>query len=75
MSEYLADAQRQLTPGAYHVTAKEARKLSPAVTLGRVALVAAGLLVLYWVTSWLLWTSTVSDLREIVQSFSQGGAL
>jgi type IV/VI secretion system ImpK/VasF family protein len=75
MSEYLADAQRQLTPGAYHVTAREARKLSPAVTLGRVALVAAGLLVLYFVISWLLWTGTVSDLRGIVQSFTQGGAL
>jgi len=75
MSEYLADAQRQLTPGAYHVTAREARKLSPAVTLGRVALVAAGLLVLYFVFSWLLWTTTVSELRGIVQSFSSGAAL
>jgi type IV/VI secretion system ImpK/VasF family protein len=75
MSEYLADAQRQLTPGAYHVTAREARKLSPAVTLGRVSLVAAGLLVLYFVFSWLLWTTTVSDLRGIVQSFSSGATL
>jgi type IV/VI secretion system ImpK/VasF family protein len=75
MSEYLADAQRQLTPGAYHVTAREARKLSPAVTLGRVALVAAGLLALYFVFSWLLWTTTVSELRGIVQSFSSGVSL
>ena len=53
----------------------KARKLSPAVTLGRVALVAAGLLTLYFVFSWLLWTTTVSELRGIVQSFSSGAAL
>ena len=73
MSEYLADAQRQLTPAAYHVTPKEARKISPAVTLARVAIVSAGLLALYWVFALVGWNVMLSDLREIVESFAQGG--
>lgn len=73
MSEYLADAQHQLTPDAYHVTPKEAKRLSPAVTLARVAIVCGGLLVFYWVASWALWSNTVSDLREIVTGFAQAG--
>ena len=75
MSEYLADSQHQLTPEAYHVTPKEAKRLSPAVTLARVAMVCAGLLVFYWVASWLLWSGAVSELRDIVGSFTQGGGL
>jgi type IV/VI secretion system ImpK/VasF family protein len=75
MSEYLADSQHQLTPEAYHVTPKEAKRLSPAVTLARVAMVCAGLLLFYWVASWLLWSGAVSDLRGIVSSFSAGGGL
>jgi type IV/VI secretion system ImpK/VasF family protein len=73
MSEYLADAQPQLTPDAYHVTPKDARRLSPAVTLARVALVCAGLFLFYWVASWLVWSGAVSDLREIVAGFAGGG--
>jgi type IV/VI secretion system ImpK/VasF family protein len=73
MSEYLADAQHQLTPDAYHVTPKDARRLSPAVTLARVAMVCAGLFLFYWVASWLLWSGAVSDLREIVDGFAGGG--
>jgi type IV/VI secretion system ImpK/VasF family protein len=74
MSEYLADSQHQLTPAAYHVTPKQARKISPAVTLARVAIVGVGLLALYWVLSWGLWTGAVHDLRAIVDSFSGQGA-
>jgi type IV/VI secretion system ImpK/VasF family protein len=69
MSEYLADSHRQLTPAAYQVTPREARKISPAVTLARVAVVAVGLLVFYWITSWALWSHALSDLRAIVGSF------
>ena len=75
MSEYLADSQRQLTPDAYHVTAREARKISPAVTLARVAMVGLGLILFYWLAAWLLWGTTVDGLRDVVSSFSQGGAL
>jgi type IV/VI secretion system ImpK/VasF family protein len=74
MSEYLADSQHQLTPEAYHVTARQQRKISPAVTLGRVAIVGAGLLALYWFLSWGLWTGAVHDLKAIVDSFSAQGA-
>ena len=74
MSEYLADSQHQLTPEAYHVTPRQARKISPAVTLARVAIVGVGLLVLYWAISWGLWTGAVHDLKAIVDSFSSQGA-
>lgn len=72
MSEYLADAQHQLTPDAYHVTPKKARRLSPAVTLARVAMVCGGLFLLYLVASWLLWRGVVADLRTIVSGFGGG---
>ena len=74
MSEYLADSQHQLTPAAYYVTPKKATKISPAVTLGRVAVVGAGLLALYWILSYGLWTGAVHDLHAIVDSFSGQGA-
>jgi type IV/VI secretion system ImpK/VasF family protein len=75
MSEYLADAHPELTPEAYHVKATELRKLSPAVTLGRVAVVCASLLLFYWVASWLVWGTAVSQLRDVVNGFMAGGGL
>jgi type IV/VI secretion system ImpK/VasF family protein len=68
LSEYLADAGEKITPDAYHVTAVPARKLSPAVTLARVAIVGAGILVLYWAITWLMWARSVDELRTAVQA-------
>ncbi len=64
--EYLAEVRDKLTPDAYHVDAKEAVKLSPAVTLARVLIVGAGLVLLYWLATRLSWGVVVSDLRAIV---------
>lgn len=75
MSEYLADSQRQLTPSAYHVLERPMKKLSPTVTLARVAIVGVGLVLLYAVIAWAVWSGAVSDLRELVAGFAaQGGA-
>jgi type IV/VI secretion system ImpK/VasF family protein len=68
LSEYLADASEKITPDAYHVTAVPARRLSPAVTLARVAIVGAGILVLYWAITWLMWARSVDELRTAVQA-------
>jgi type IV/VI secretion system ImpK/VasF family protein len=68
LSEYLADVGEKITPEAYHVTAVPARKLSPAVTLARVAIVGAGILVLYWAITWLMWARSVDELRTAVQA-------
>lgn len=66
MSEYLADVQSKITPDAYHVVARTARRLSPAVTLGRILIVALGVVVLYWVVTRLLWGQAVGDIRKAV---------
>ncbi len=68
LAEYLADVGDKITPDAYHVTAAPAKKLSPAVTLARVAIVGVGLLVLYYAITWLMWARSVDDLRAVVQA-------
>jgi len=68
LSEYLADVGDKITPEAYHVTASPARRLSPAVTLGRVAIVGVGLLVLYYGITWLMWAKSVDELKSAVQA-------
>jgi type IV/VI secretion system ImpK/VasF family protein len=72
LSEYLADVGDKITPDAYHVTAAPARKLSPAVTLARVAIVGVGLLVLYYAITWLMWARSVDELRTAVQAMGLG---
>jgi type IV/VI secretion system ImpK/VasF family protein len=68
LSEYLADVGEKVTPEAYHVAAAPARKLSPAVTLARVAIVGVGLLFLYYAITWLMWARSVDELRTAVQA-------
>ncbi len=68
LAEYLADVGDKITPDAYHVTAAPARKLSPAVTLARVAIVGVGILFLYYAITWLMWARSVDDLRAVVQA-------
>ncbi|HVR08739.1 MAG TPA: DotU family type IV/VI secretion system protein, partial [Thermoanaerobaculia bacterium] len=65
LSDHLADAQRGLTPAAYHVTPRPQRRISPAVTLVRVAIVGLGLIAAYWLVAWAVWGNAVSDLRAI----------
>jgi type IV/VI secretion system ImpK/VasF family protein len=72
LSEYLADVGDRITPDAYHVTAAPARKLSPAVTLARVAIVGVGILVLYYAITWLMWARLVDELRTAVQAMGLG---
>jgi type IV/VI secretion system ImpK/VasF family protein len=72
LSEYLADVGDKITPDAYYVTAAPARKLSPAVTLARVAIVGVGLLVLYYAITWLTWARSVDDLRTVAQTLGLG---
>ena len=67
LAEYLADVGEKITPEAYHVTAAPARKLSPAVTLARVAIVGVGILFLYYAITWLMWARSVDELRTVVQ--------
>jgi type IV/VI secretion system ImpK/VasF family protein len=72
LAEYLADTGDKITPDAYYVTAAPARKLSPAVTLARVAIVGIGILFLYYAITWLMWARSVDDLRTVVQGMGLG---
>ena len=66
LSEYLVEVQKQITPDAYFVSAKKSTRVSPAVTLARVAIVAVGIVVLYFLVSRGLWAGLVSELRSVV---------
>lgn len=70
LSEYVADAKGQITPGAYHVLAQGLKKISPAVTLARIAIVGFGIVVLYWIVTRGLWLGLVSELRGVVAGLS-----
>jgi type IV/VI secretion system ImpK/VasF family protein len=66
LSEYLAETvESRITPGAYHVLAQQARRLSPAVTLVRVAVVGLTVLAVYYVLTFAIWSLSVSDLRQL----------
>jgi type IV/VI secretion system ImpK/VasF family protein len=66
MSEYLAETGGRVTPDAYQVVAREARRLSPAVTLGRILIVAVGVLFFYVVISRVTWSAVVGKVDEVV---------
>lgn len=66
LSEHLADAQKQLSPEAYRVDDRPPRKMSPAVTLARIAIVAVGFVVLYWAITFLLWGQAAGSLKAVV---------
>lgn len=63
LAEYLATESDKITPEAYHVTAQSQKKLNPVVTLGRVAIIGVGALFMYYVITFLIWSSLISDLR------------
>ena len=67
VSEYLADVSEKITPLAYHVTPKTATRLSPMLTTARIAIVAVGLFLAYWIATRLVWSQALSDLRTIVE--------
>ncbi len=67
MSEYLADAQKQLTPAAYVVDERPARKISRAFTLAQILLVGFGAVLLYWLGTLAVWKGTIGDLRDLVR--------
>lgn len=64
LAEYLATSSDKLTPEAYHVKPGTQRRIPAAVTLGRVAIIAVGAFVLYYIVTFLLWGSLVGDIRS-----------
>jgi type IV/VI secretion system ImpK/VasF family protein len=67
-AEYLAQLGDKITPAAYHVEPTPQRRLSPLLNLYRVLIVAGGLLVLYWVLAFALWSSSIGDLRAAARA-------
>lgn len=62
-AEYIATFGDKITPAAYHVDPTPSRKLSPLINLYRVLIVAGGILVLYYILAFALWSTSLSDLR------------
>lgn len=67
-AEYIASFGDKITPAAYHVDATPARRLSPLINLYRVLIVGGGVLVLYYILTFALWSSSLADLRAAARA-------
>lgn len=68
LQEYLVSVKPdRLTPSAYKVIPKKAERFSPAITGARVAILAFGLVGLYWGAARLSWNHLLADLRQLVE--------
>ncbi len=63
LADYLATSGDKITPEAYHVSPGLAKRFNPVVTLGRVAIIGVGFLILYWIITILLWSTLMGDIR------------
>jgi hypothetical protein len=54
----------KITPEAYTVLASAGKRLNPVVTLGRVAIISFGVLVMYYLLTFLLWGSLMGEIRS-----------
>jgi type IV/VI secretion system ImpK/VasF family protein len=61
---WVASLGEKLTPDAYNVLPQPAKKLSPLINLYRVAIVAFGVLVLYYLLAFVLWGGAMGELRQ-----------
>ena len=68
LSEYLATQSDKITPEAYTVLASAGKRLNPVVTLGRVAIISFGVLVMYYLLTFLLWGSLMGDIRAAARA-------
>jgi type IV/VI secretion system ImpK/VasF family protein len=68
LSEYLASQSDKITPEAYTVMASAGKRLNPVVTLGRVAIISFGVLVMYYLLTFLLWGSLMSEIRTAARA-------
>jgi type IV/VI secretion system ImpK/VasF family protein len=73
LSEYVASAGDKLTPDAYHIQAGPPKRINPAITLARVAIVGVGGLLLYYLVTFLLWASLLSDIRTAASAMGITG--
>ncbi len=68
LQEYLVSVKPdRLTPDAYQVVKKDSVRFTPAITGARVALLAFGLVGLYWGAARLSWNHLLTDLRQLVE--------
>lgn len=67
-AEYLAALGDKITPGAYHVLPTAAQKLSPLINLYRVLIVTFGIVVLYYILAFILWGSSMRELRAAAKA-------
>ena len=68
LSEYLATQSDKITPEAYTVMASAGKRLNPVVTLGRVAIIGFGVLIMYYLLTFLLWGSLMGEIRTAARA-------
>lgn len=67
LSEYLASQSDKITPEAYTVMASAGKRLNPVVTLGRIAIISFGVLIGFWILTFLSWASLVGDIKDVAE--------
>ena len=68
LAEYLSTQGDKITPEAYQVLAGSPKRFNPVVTLGRVAIVFGGALILYWILTLIAWSTLMGDIRAVAES-------
>ena len=67
LSEYFASQSDKITPEAYTVMASAGKRLNPVVTLGRIAIISFGVLIGFWILTFLSWASLVGDIKDVAE--------
>ncbi len=67
LAEYLASQGDKITPEAYTVLAGSPKRFNPVVTLGRIAIVFGGALILYWILTLVAWATLMSVIRGVAE--------
>ncbi len=64
LAEYVSQAENKITPEAYNVQKTGIKRIAPAITLARVGIVSVTLLLVYWISTALLWRGLITELKE-----------
>ena len=68
LAEYQAELGDKLTPEAYQVKAGGGKRIDPAITLARVAIVSVCVIVSYYIITLFIWSVSLTEIRSAVKA-------
>lgn len=68
LAEYQAELGDKLTPEAYQVKSGAGKRIDPAITLARVAIVSVCVVIFYYITTYFIWSASLTEIRAAVKA-------